>query len=89
MIMNIFVQDTLAFLLDHLKRVALRADVNKMTTMNLAICFGPALICPSTQNVDNTTQVLQFSKHVELLKYLLDIWPENRGTCPNMWFVFS
>ena len=73
-------QDTLTYLLDHLKRVAVRSDVNKMTTLNLAACFGPAVVCPSPNGSDVDLQpTVKLDKHVDLLKYLLDIWPETRG----------
>ena len=74
-------QDTLTYLLDHLKRVAARADVNKMTSLNLAVCFGPALVCPSPHGDVDLQPTDKLDKHVDLLKYLLDIWPETRGTC--------
>jgi len=70
----------LTYLLDHLKRVAVRSDVNKMTTLNLAVCFGPAVVCPSPAcDVVDLQPSEKLSKHVDLLKYLLDIWPETRG----------
>ena len=74
-------QETLTELLDHLKRVQMKSDVNKMTTQNLAVCFGPVLLCPSTQNLSpqETEQALDFNKHIEVLRYLLDIWPEDKG----------
>lgn len=39
----------LKFILDLLVEVAAHADKNKMTTQNLAICFGPNLIWPNGQ----------------------------------------
>ncbi len=66
-------------LLDHIKRVAMKADVNKMTSHNLAVCFGPVLLCPSPQSVTTMDSTLDFKKHIEVLFYLLEIWPENRG----------
>ena len=71
-------QETLAYLLDHLKRVAVKSEVNKMTTQNLAVCFGPVLLCPAPTGNDMDI-ALDFKKHIEVLRYLLDIWPENRG----------
>ena len=65
------------FLLDHLKRIAVKCEVNKMTTHNLAVCFGPVLLCPSPQSV--TDLEMDFKRHIDVLHYLLDIWPENRG----------
>lgn len=69
----------MAVLLDHLKRVASKADVNKMTSQNLAVCFGPVVLCPSPHLATDMETALDFKKHIEVLHYLLDIWPENRG----------
>ena len=69
----------MAVLLDHLKRVSSKADVNKMTSQNLAVCFGPVVLCPSPQAATDMETALDFKKHIEVLHYLLDIWPENRG----------
>jgi hypothetical protein len=71
-------QETLTLIMDHIKRIAMKADVNKMTSQNLAICFGPVLLCPSPQTVSNMESPLDFKKHIEVLHYLLEIWPENR-----------
>ena len=109
-------KDTMTFVLDHLKRVSLRADVNKMSTANLAVTFGPWLVCPSslaaagTSSSSSSTSVSascvtssstvvngldagqpspssslgkssgdKFERQVDLVRYLLDIWPETRG----------
>ena len=73
-------QDTMAAILDHLKHVAMKADVNKMPVQNLAVCFGPVLLCPSISPTAADSDVADdFKKHTEVLAYLLDIWPENRG----------
>jgi hypothetical protein len=37
----------MAVVLNHLKKVASKSDKNKMNIVNLAICFGPVLLCPS------------------------------------------
>ena len=66
-------------LLDHLKRVAVKANTNKMTTQNVAVCFGPVLLCPSLKSTTGQ-DALDFRKHIEVLQYLLDIWPERTGT---------
>ncbi len=66
-------------LLDHIKKVASKAEANKMTTHNLAVCFGPVLLCPSPQTAADMEVAMDFKKHIEVLHYLLDIWPANRG----------
>ncbi|CAC5372196.1 SYDE [Mytilus coruscus] len=68
-------QETMAVVLNHLKKVAGNADKNKMNIVNLAICFGPVLLCPSPVSSGGTS--LDFKKHIEVLKYLLEIWPVN------------
>lgn len=70
-------QETMAAVLNHLKKVASNADKNKMNIVNLAICFGPVLLCPSPVSSGGTS--LDFKKHIEVLKYLLEIWPVNYG----------
>ena len=69
----------MAVLLDHLKRVSAKADLNKMTSQNLAVCFGPVVLCPSPQLATDMETALDFKRHIEVLHYLLDIWPDNRG----------
>ena len=70
----------MAAILDHLKHVAVKADMNKMPVQNLAVCFGPVLLCPSISPTAADAEVADnFKKHTEVLAYLLDIWPENRG----------
>ncbi|KAK7101033.1 hypothetical protein V1264_023881 [Littorina saxatilis] len=65
-------QDTMALILNHLRRVASHADKNKMTIDNLAICFGPVLLCPAPTTTSDPA--LDFKKHIEVLRYLLEIW---------------
>lgn len=74
-----FHQETLAAVLNHLRQVSLKAGVNKMSIANLAVCFGPILLCPGSQANLPQGQTWNFSKHIELLKYILDIWPHIRG----------
>ncbi|XP_074237197.1 rho GTPase-activating protein SYDE2 isoform X2 [Saimiri boliviensis] len=76
---------TLKMLLDHLKLVASYHEVNKMTCQNLAVCFGPVLLSqkqePSTHNnrvftdSEELASALDFKKHIEVLHYLLQLWP--------------
>lgn len=70
-------QETMALVLNHLKKISSHSDKNKMTIDNLAVCFGPVLLCPSPKSTDD--QALHFKKHIEVLRYLLQIWPENYG----------
>jgi hypothetical protein len=71
-------QDTLCFLLDHLQRICLKSNTNQMTSSSLAAIFGPILVCPSPQADQDRRLALNFDHQVQLVKYLLDIWPRNR-----------
>lgn len=83
-------QMTLRRLLDHLKLVASYQDVNKMTCQNLAVCFGPVLLSQRQEASCHTNRVfidseelasaLHFKKHIEVLHYLLQLWPGD-------WFI--
>nr|XP_057928645.1 rho GTPase-activating protein SYDE2 isoform X2 [Doryrhamphus excisus] len=76
---------TLRKLLDHLKLVASHQEVNKMTCQNLAVCFGPVLLsqrqeasCHSNRvfiDSEELASALHFKKHIEVLHYLLQLWP--------------
>lgn len=77
-------------LLDHLKLVASYHEVNKMTCQNLAVCFGPVLLSQRQETTNHNNRVftdseelasaLDFKKHIEVLHYLLQLWP---GTVMN------
>jgi len=62
---------TLIYIMDHLIRIQEKRDINKMDISNLAVCFGPVLMCPPT-----TKEVLDFKKIIDSLEYLLNIWPK-------------
>ncbi|KAI5609251.1 rho GTPase-activating protein SYDE2 [Silurus asotus] len=76
---------TLRKLLDHLKRVASYHEVNKMTCQNLAVCFGPVLLSQRQDasglanrvfmDSEELASALHFKKHIEVLHYLLQLWP--------------
>ncbi|XP_074895202.1 rho GTPase-activating protein SYDE2 isoform X2 [Buteo buteo] len=79
---------TLKMLLDHLKLVASYHEVNKMTCQNLAVCFGPVLLSQRQETTNHNNRVftdseelasaLDFKKHIEVLHYLLQLWPDGR-----------
>ena len=73
MIINSF-QNTLFLLMDHLRLVASQSERNKMTTQNLAICFGPVLMLQSEGN-----DTMDFHQPISILKFLLDLWPAKSG----------
>ncbi|XP_028667359.1 rho GTPase-activating protein SYDE2 [Erpetoichthys calabaricus] len=76
---------TLKMLLNHLKLVASYHEVNKMTCQNLAVCFGPVLLSQRQEASSHSHRVfidseelasaLDFKKHIEVLHYLLQLWP--------------
>ncbi|XP_043086110.1 rho GTPase-activating protein SYDE2 isoform X2 [Puntigrus tetrazona] len=76
---------TLRKLLDHLKRVASHHEANKMTCQNLAVCFGPVLLSQRQEaschgkrvfiDSEELASALHFKKHIEVLHYLLQLWP--------------
>ncbi|XP_055470391.1 rho GTPase-activating protein SYDE2 isoform X1 [Psammomys obesus] len=80
---------TLKMLLDHLKLVASYHEVNKMTCQNLAVCFGPVLLSQRQEtsthhrvftDSEELASALDFKKHIEVLHYLLQLWPVQRLT---------
>uniref|UniRef100_A0A673J719 Rho-GAP domain-containing protein n=1 Tax=Sinocyclocheilus rhinocerous TaxID=307959 RepID=A0A673J719_9TELE len=83
---------TLRKLLDHLKRVASHHEVNKMTCQNLAVCFGPVLLSQRQEaschgnrvfiDSEELASALHFKKHIEVLHYLLQLWPGETHTVP-------
>ncbi|XP_063113535.1 rho GTPase-activating protein SYDE2 isoform X3 [Cavia porcellus] len=82
---------TLKMLLDHLKLVASYHEVNKMTCQNLAVCFGPVLLNQRQETSTHNNRVftdseelasaLDFKKHIEVLHYLLQLWPDQLDSC--------
>ncbi|NWX24357.1 SYDE2 protein, partial [Aegotheles bennettii] len=80
---------TLKMLLDHLKLVASYQEVNKMTCQNLAVCFGPVLLSQKQETTNHNNRVftdseelasaLDFKKHIEVLHYLLQLWPAHHS----------
>lgn len=73
-------QASLTFLLDHLKRVTLRSEVNRMTSADIATCLGPIIFCPAPQtDADRSNMTSRLGTYVELLQYLIDIWTKKRG----------
>ncbi|XP_030062812.1 rho GTPase-activating protein SYDE2 [Microcaecilia unicolor] len=85
---------TLKMLLDHLKLVASYHEVNKMTCQNLAVCFGPVLLSQRQETYGHNKRVftdseelasaLDFKKHIEVLHYLLQLWPVQNSTAKEL-----
>ncbi|XP_031441073.1 active breakpoint cluster region-related protein isoform X2 [Clupea harengus] len=51
-------RNTLLYLFHHLRKVAGRVEVNKMSVMNLATVFGPSLLRPPVARVDISEEVV-------------------------------
>ncbi|KAG1652917.1 Rho GTPase-activating protein 100F [Nymphon striatum] len=69
---------TLILIMDHFKLVLGEKDQNKLTAQSIASCFGPLLMCKT----DEDTPTLDFEQPIQVMEYLLDIWPnknENSG----------
>ena len=71
-------KETMSMVLNHLHKIARQADKNKMGLEQLAACLGPVLLCPSPASAE-APAALEFRKHIEVLKYLLEIWPDTNG----------
>ena len=68
-------------MLDHLKRVARKSDVNKMTSSAVARVFGPLLVCPPYRLVRQFP--IELTRHADLLRYVLEIWPSPTAAAPR------
>ncbi|XP_071953650.1 uncharacterized protein [Antedon mediterranea] len=75
-------KETVCFIMDHLKFVSIHHESNKMDTHNIAVCFGPVLMCPSGIGVQPQAS-MAFEKHIEVLQALLDKWPNPKGPREN------
>ncbi|GAB6026555.1 hypothetical protein CHUAL_012972 [Chamberlinius hualienensis] len=69
---------TLSTLMDHLKLVMSQSGRNKMTSANLATCFGPILFIQTDPTAP--AAAVDFQRPIQVLKYLLDIWPSKIDT---------
>ncbi|XP_069509687.1 rho GTPase-activating protein 9 isoform X2 [Ambystoma mexicanum] len=60
--------DTLKFILEHLKRILEHSQMNRMTTQNIGIVFGPTLMRPENEVFANITVNMVYQNQVvELL----------------------
>lgn len=79
-------QGTVVFLFNHLKLISLHQSENRMTSSNLAVCFGPLFTHPTVEEdgdkESNETNSMRL--HIEVIKYLLEIWPKNFSTNNNI-----
>lgn len=59
--------DTLKFMCRHLRRVLERSDINRMTTQNIGIVFGPTLMRPERDNGNMAVNMVYQNQAVELI----------------------
>ncbi|KAL4655776.1 rho GTPase-activating protein 9 isoform X2 [Arapaima gigas] len=60
-------RDTMHFMFQHLRRVMEHSDVNRMTTQNIGIVFGPTLMRPERDNVNMAINMVYQNQAVELI----------------------
>ena len=84
----IVLQDVIAFLLNHLKRIVRKSETNKMDSSSLSTCFGPLTLCPPYQTSTSTKEA-DFRKQAEVLRYIIEIWPEEKDFSFTGWFFRS
>ena len=84
-------QNCLVFIMDHLSKVTSQCSRNKMNPANLAICFAPVLMMDFSSQTDPVTgattatgansaasAVPNISEPIQILTYLIEIWPKNQ-----------
>ncbi|WAR24290.1 SYDE-like protein, partial [Mya arenaria] len=72
------IHETMSMMLNHLHKMAVQSDKNKMGLDQLATCLGPVILCPSSLGAN--PGALEYIKHIEVLKYLLEVWAKKDGT---------
>ncbi|RZC40854.1 rho GTPase-activating protein 100F, partial [Asbolus verrucosus] len=81
---------TLIFLMDHLALVVSASDRNKMSAQNLATALAPPLMLQSSDTLTPTATTksfeLDYHQPINVLKYLLQIWPTPKHhSVPRSW----
>ncbi|XP_076371423.1 rho GTPase-activating protein 100F-like isoform X1 [Tachypleus tridentatus] len=66
---------TVFCLMDHLKQVVSHSEQSKMTSQNVAVSFGPIVMCHITPR----ERSIELRKSIDVFRCLLDMWPANRG----------
>ncbi|KAG7330319.1 hypothetical protein KOW79_006541 [Hemibagrus wyckioides] len=67
-------RNTLLFLLHHLKRVAVKEELNKMSLSNLATVFGPTLMRPPAATLDQCAPPVDISQEVEVQVHVIYLY---------------
>lgn len=61
--------------MDHLSLVVSQSAINKMSSQNLSIIFAPLLMIKS----ESEGKEIDFNQPINILRYLLDVWPSKSG----------
>lgn len=89
-------QATLIFLMDHLALVVSASDRNKMSAQNLATALAPPLMLHSSAESSSLVSTasglkqqteLDYTQPINVLKYLLQIWPVPKHHAGNVLFT--
>ncbi|MCI4377286.1 hypothetical protein PGIGA_G00201950 [Pangasianodon gigas] len=67
-------RNTFLFLLHHLKRVAEKEELNKMSLSNLATVFGPTLMRPPVASLDQCAPPVDISQEVEVQVHVIYLY---------------
>ncbi|TSL41021.1 Active breakpoint cluster region-related protein [Bagarius yarrelli] len=67
-------RNTLLFLLHHLKGVAEKEQLNKMSLSNLATVFGPTLMRPPVASVDQCSPPVDISQEVDVQVHVIYLY---------------
>lgn len=73
--LTIYLQATLIFVMDHLSLVTSQSTNNKMNPQNLSIIFAPLLMIKS----ESEDKEIDFNQPINILRYLLEVWPSKSG----------
>ncbi|KAL7880391.1 hypothetical protein SRHO_G00026450 [Serrasalmus rhombeus] len=72
-------RNTLLFLLHHLKRVAQKAEQNKMSLSNLATVFGPSLLRSPVASLNHCGPPVDISQEVEVQVQVIYLYLQNQN----------
>ena len=77
--------DTFHYLAEHLHRVQLHSDKNKMDVHNIAIVFGPTLIRPKGESIASLVQ--HMADQCRIVESIVSFVRHSRLCKSSQWFV--
>ena len=77
--------DTFHYLAEHLHRVQLHSDKNKMDVHNIAIVFGPTLIRPKGESIASLVQ--HMADQCRIVESIVSFVRHSRLCKASLWFV--